>query len=89
MCVSHFFFISEGRGECELTLGKTGTQKTRNLLDEGVGSDESIVLASELLDELLVLVELLQVVGGHGVNAKVLRAVNVVLVTKNAVCGDY
>ena len=72
-------------GQLRLTLGKTGTQETRNLLDESVGSDESVVLASELLDELLVLVELLQVVGGHGVNAKVLRAVNVVLVTENAV----
>ena len=32
-----------------------------------------------------VLVQLLQVVGGHGVNAVVLRAVNVVLVTENAI----
>ena len=67
-----------------LTLGKTGTQQTRNLLDEGVGGDEGIVLLGELLDELLVLVELLQVVGAHGVDAMVLGTVNVVLVTKNA-----
>ena len=44
-----------------LTPGKTGSQDTGNLLDQGVGSNESIVLAGKLLDELLVLVELLQV----------------------------
>jgi hypothetical protein len=54
------------------------------LLDEGVGSDEGIVLASKLLDKLLVLVELLQVVGAHGVDTMVLRTIDVVLVTKNA-----
>ena len=69
---------------CRLTLGETRTQETGDLLDEGVGSDEGIVLASKLLDELLVLVELLQVVGAHGVDAMVLGTVNVVLVTKNA-----
>ena len=67
-----------------LTLGKTGTQQTRNLLDEGVGSDEGVVLAGQLLDELLVLVELLQVLGGHGVNTTVLGTVDIVLVTENA-----
>jgi hypothetical protein len=55
------------------------------LLDKSIGSDESIVLASELLDELLVLVELLQVIGGHGIKTKVLGAVDIVLVTENAV----
>lgn len=39
-----------------LTLGQAGTQETRDLLDKSVGSEESIVLAGELLDELLVLV---------------------------------
>jgi len=70
-------------GEC--TLGKTWTQKTWNLLDQGVGSDESIVLASELLDQLLVLVELLQVISGHGVNTTVLGTIDIVLVTENAI----
>lgn len=68
-----------------LTLGKTGTQQTRDLLDEGVGRKEGVVLAGQLLDELLVLVELFQVVRGHGVDTVVLGAVNVVLVTENAV----
>lgn len=52
-------------------LGQTRTQETGDLLDQSLGSDESIVLASELLDELLVLVELLQVISGHGVNTTV------------------
>ena len=72
-------------GGGKLTLGETRTQETGNLLDEGVGSKESIVLASKLLDELLVLVQLLQVVGGHGVNAVVLGTVEIVLVTKNTI----
>ena len=66
------------------TLGETRTQETGNLLDQGVGSDEGIVLACELLDQLLVLVELLQIVRRHGVNATVLGTIDIVLVTKNA-----
>lgn len=66
------------------TLGQTRTQQTGNLLDQAVGSDEGIVLACELLDELLVLVQLLQVVGGHGVNTAVLGTIDIVLVTQNA-----
>lgn len=67
------------------TLGETGTQETGDLLDEGVGSDEGIVLASKFLDELLVLVELLQVVGGHGINTTVLRTIDIMLVTEDAI----
>ena len=69
--------------KCRRTLGKTGTQETGDLLDETVGSKESIVLASKLLDELLVLVQLLEVIGGHGIDAVVLGTVEIVLVTKN------
>ncbi|KAL2284381.1 hypothetical protein FJTKL_09077 [Diaporthe vaccinii] len=74
------------RLECGVlrTLGQTRTQETGNLLDQGVGSDEGIVLASKLLDELLVLVQLLQVVGGHGVNTAVLGTIDIVLVTQDA-----
>jgi hypothetical protein len=67
------------------TLGETGTEQTGNLLDQTLGSEESIVLASELLDELLVLVELLQVVNGHGIETVVLGTIEIVLVTKNTV----
>jgi len=68
-----------------LTLGQTRTQDPGNLLDQGVGSDEGIVLASKLLDELLVLVELLQIVRRHGINTTVLGTIDIVLVTENAV----
>lgn len=44
----------------ERTLGKTGTEETRDLLDEGLRGQERIVLLGELLDELLVLVEPMQ-----------------------------
>jgi hypothetical protein len=44
----------------ERTFGKTGTEQTRNLLDQGFGCKESIVLLGELLDELLVLVKPLE-----------------------------
>jgi hypothetical protein len=37
-------------------LGETGAEETGNLLDKGVGGDEGVVFACELLDELLVLV---------------------------------
>ena len=67
------------------TLGQTGTQQTRNLLDETLGSDEIIVSPCELLDELLVLVQLLEVLSGHAVNAVVLGTVKIVLVTKNTI----
>jgi hypothetical protein len=68
-----------------LTLGETWSQETRNLLDEGIGSDEGVVLARELLDQLLVLIELFEVVGRHGVDTTVLGTVDIVLVTENAV----
>lgn len=73
----------------ERTLGKTGTQETRNLLDETLGSDESIVLASKLFDELLVLVQLPEVLGGHGIETVVLGTVKVVLVTKNTIISKF
>lgn len=76
-----FFSIYEGKH----TLGETGTQETGNLLDETLGSDKSIVLASKLLDELLVLVQLTEVLSGHAVDAVVLSTVKVVLVTKNTI----
>lgn len=75
----------DGKREVEHTLGETGTQETWDLLDEGIGSDEGIILASKLLDELLVLVELLQVISGHGVDTTVLRTIDIMLVTENAI----
>ena len=41
----------------ERTLGKTGAEETRDLLDQSLGSQEGIVLLRQLLDELFVLVK--------------------------------
>jgi hypothetical protein len=55
------------------------------LLDESIWSKEGIVSSGQLLDELLVLVQLLQVVCGHGIDAEVLRSIQIVLVTEDAI----
>ena len=44
------------RNDCRRTLGKTRTKETRNLLDECLRRQESIVLLRELLDQFLVFV---------------------------------
>ncbi len=66
-----------------VTFGETRTEKTRDLLDQGIRRQESVVLACQLLDELLVLVQLLEIVGGHGVDAVVLGSIDVMLVTED------
>lgn len=78
----HVLSVRDGGRELS-GLGQTGTEQTGNLLDQSLGSKEGIVLASELLDELLVLVELLEILNGHGIEAVDLGTVEIVLVTKN------
>ena len=75
--------MGDGRGELA-GLGEAGAQETGDLLDQGVRGQEGVVLARELLDQLLVLVEFLEVVRGHGVDAGVFGAVDVVLVAEDA-----
>lgn len=82
--VLHVLGVGDGGGELA-GLGQTGTKETGNLLDQSLGSKEGIVLASKLLDELFVLVQLLQVVGGHGIETVVLGTVKIVLVTNDTV----
>jgi hypothetical protein len=78
--------LGVGDGSRELSkFGETGSEETRDLLDQLLGGDEGIVFASHLLDELLVLVELLQVVDGHELDTVVLGTVDIVLVTEDAV----
>merc|ERR1719498_1661812 len=50
-------------------LGKTGAEETGDLLDHVVGGEEEVVTLGKLLDELLVLVELLEVLNAHVVDA--------------------
>jgi len=79
----HVIVVSQkGR---ELTrLGKTGTKKTRNLLDHVVGGQEEIVFLGELLHQLLVLVKLLQVLNSHVVDADTIGLFAMGGISKNA-----
>lgn len=53
------------RQGAERTLGKTGAKQSRNLLDEGIGSEEGVVLLGQLLDKFLVLVQFLEIIDRH------------------------
>ena len=75
--------IVRNRGRELTSLGKLGTQETGNLLDESLGSNESVVLLGKLLDELLVLVELLKILNRHGINTSSLSTVDIDGVTKD------
>ena len=65
-------------------LVQTRTQKTRDLLDQRLRSKESIVLLGQLLDQLLLLVQLLEVIGAHGGDALRLGLIAMVLIAKHA-----
>ena len=65
-------------------LVKPGTQQPGDLLDQSVGGQEGVVLSSQLLHLLLVLVQLLQVVGGHAGQVLALGLVAVGLVSQDA-----
>jgi hypothetical protein len=67
------------------TFRQTRAQNTGDKLDQRVRGDESIVLSSELLDQLLVLVELLEIVGAHGIESVVLGTIDIMLISENAV----
>merc|ERR1719166_598896 len=62
-------------------LVKTRSQQSWNLLDQSVRSHEGVILGRKLLDLLLVLVQLLEVIGRHGVHAQGLGLVNVLLIS--------
>jgi hypothetical protein len=53
------------------------------LLDKRVGRDKGIIFTRQLLDEFLVFVQLLQILGGKSVDSKVFSTIDVVLVTEN------
>jgi len=65
-------------------LVQTGTQDTRDLLDERVRSQESVVLLSQLLDQLLVLVHLLQGLLIHGRDTVGCRLIAMLLIPEDA-----
>lgn len=65
-------------------LVKPRSQQSGDLLDQSVGSQEGVVLSRQLLHLLLVLVQLLEVVSGHGGDADRLGLVNVLLISQKA-----
>ena len=60
---SYIIHVSPKLGFCERernsmhTLGETGTEQTRDLLEEGFRGQERVVLLRELLDEFLIFVQ--------------------------------
>lgn len=66
------------------TFRQSRTKKTGNLLDQGVRSDESIILSRQLLDQLLVLVQLLQIVRAHRIHPMMLSPIDIMLVSEDA-----
>ena len=80
-----FDFRSSGSDlwEAVTHLVESGSEQPRDLLDQGVGAEEGVVLLGEALHLLLVLVELLEVVGGHGLEALLLGLVTVGLVAQH------
>ena len=81
-----FDFRSSGSDlwEAVTHLVEPGSEEPRDLLDQGVGAEEGVVLLGEALHLLLVLVELLEVVGGHELDALGLGLVAVLLVAEQA-----
>ena len=67
---------------CWVYLVEARSQQSRDLLDQSVGSQESVVLSCQLLHLLLVLVEFLEVVSRHGGDAGSLGLVNVLLISQ-------
>jgi hypothetical protein len=65
------------------SLGKSGTQKTRNLLDHVIGSHEEIITLGKLLHHLLVLVEFLKILDTHVVNTDTVGLFTMGSISKN------
>ena len=79
----HVVLVGQQGGELA-SLVQAGAEETWDLLDQGLGSQESVVLLSQFLDELLVLVQLLEVVGAHEGDALLLGLIDVELIAKHA-----
>merc|ERR1739845_204971 len=65
-------------------LVQAWSQQSRNLSDQSVRSQESVVLFSELLHQLLVLIKLLQIIDGHAWDVELVGLIDMRLVTQNA-----
>lgn len=72
------------RGRELTSLVETGAEELGDLTEEGLRSEESVVLLGELLDELLVLLESSELVDTHARDTELLGLIEVNLVTKDA-----
>ena len=77
-------FLYAVRFQCLSYLVKTRSEQPGNLLDKSVGAEEGVVGLGQVLHLLLVLVQLLQVVGGHAGKVLALGLVAVGLVSQDA-----
>jgi len=81
--VTKILSVIDGGGELS-SLRETGAEETWDLLDEGLGRQERIVLLGKLLNKLLVLVKLLQIISSHVLQLNLLRTIDVSSIGKNA-----
>lgn len=81
--LSGILTVGNDRGELTSSV-KTGTHYSRKLLNEGIRSQESIVLLSKLTDELLVLVEVGDFINVHARNTLLLTDLLVLIVHEHA-----
>lgn len=77
------FVVGDDLGEAADT-GEPGTGDGGELLHEGVGGDEDVVLLGPALNGLLLLVEFLEVIDGDGVDAETLSLLQMGGVTDEA-----
>merc|ERR1711894_573502 len=78
----HGLSVGEDGGEFT-SLVQTGSQDTGNLLDQGIRGEETIVLLSQFLDQLLVLVELLQSLDVHTGQVVSLSLITMLLISQD------
>jgi len=82
--------VTEGDGGGEFVgTVHVGADNTGDGLDDGLGGEEGVVASAHLLDEFLVLVELLEIFHGHGVDTSLLGDVLVLEIANdgNSVVG--
>merc|ERR1711930_14138 len=77
--------VSLGQNGWKLTgLVQTWSQQSRNLSDQSIGSQESVVFFGELFNQFFVLVEFFQVIDGHVWDVEFGGFINMGLVTEDA-----
>lgn len=79
----HIFTTGKKGGELS-SLGKTGSEKTGDLLDHIVRGKKEVILLGEFLNKLLVLVELLKIINAHVVDTDTISLLTMGSVSEHA-----